>query len=61
MCDFEKGDIVILLDRSFGHPTRIKGVIVGLLSMDTFNILLSNGYGKGKIKKVKSFDIIKDE
>ena len=61
MCDFEKGDIVILLDRSFGHPTKIRGVIVGLLSKDTFNILLSNGYGKGNIKKVKSFDIIKGE
>jgi hypothetical protein len=60
MDNFEKGDLVILLDRSFGHPTKIRGIIVGLLSEDTFNVLLSNGYGKGKIKKVRSFDIKKN-
>lgn len=58
---FEKGDKVILLDRPLGHPTRTAGVIVGIISEDTFNILLTNGYGKGNIKRVKSFHIAKEQ
>ena len=58
--DFEKGDRVILLDRPLGHPSKIKAVIVGILNNNNFNILLTNGYSKGKIKKVKFFEIRKE-
>ena len=61
MKEFEKGDKVILLDRPLGHPSRIRGVIVGILSEDSYNILLTNGLGKGKIKRVKTFEIRKEE
>ena len=59
--EFEKGDRVVLLDRPMGHPSKIRGVIVGLLKNNNFNILLTNGYSKGKIKKVKFFEIVKEE
>ena len=58
---FVKGDVVVLLDRPLGHPTKIKGVIIGYIGKDYYNILLTNGFGKGNIKKVKSFDIRKEE
>lgn len=59
--NYEKGDRVILLDRPLGHPSKIKGVIVGILNENNFNILLTNGYSKGKIKRVKFFEIRKEE
>ena len=59
--DFEKGDRVVLLDRPLGHPSKIKGVIVGILNENNFNILLTNGLSKGKIKRVKFLEIIKEE
>ena len=59
MDGFEKGDKVILLDRPLGHPTKIEGVIVGIINDASFNILLTNGYGKGNIKRVKSYEIVK--
>ena len=51
--DFERGDRVILLDRPMGHPSKIQGVIVGILGENCYNILLTNGLSKGKIKTVK--------
>ena len=59
--NYEKGDRVILLDRPLGHPSKIKGVIVGVLSENNFNILLTNGLSKGKIKRVKFFQITKED
>ena len=59
--NYEKGDRVILLDRPLGHPSKIKGVIVGILNENNFNILLTNGLSKGKIKRVKFFQITKEE
>jgi len=59
--DYEKGDRVILLDRPLGHPSKIKGVIVGILNENNFNILLTNGLSKGKIRRVKFFQITKEE
>jgi len=59
--DYEKGDRVILLDRPLGHPSKIKGVIVGILNDNNFNILLTNGLSKGKIRRVKFFQITKEE
>ena len=61
MDDFEKGDRVILLDRPLGHATKIRGVIVGLVGESSFNVLLTNGYGKGKIRRLKSFELRKDD
>ena len=61
MAEFEKGDTVTLLDRPLGHASKIKGVIVGILTEDLYNVLLTNGFGKGKIKKVRTFEIIKEE
>tara|TARA_B100000927_G_scaffold136304_1_gene110013 strand:- start:6108 stop:6353 length:246 start_codon:yes stop_codon:yes gene_type:complete len=59
--DFERGDRVILLDRPMGHPSKIQGVIVGIVGEDCYNILLTNGLSKGKIKRVKFFEIRKEE
>ena len=58
---FEKGDRVVILDRPLGHPSKIKGVVVGIINDNNFNILLTNGLSKGKIKKVKFFEIKKEE
>ena len=58
--DFERGDRVILLDRPMGHPSKIQGVIVGILGENCYNILLTNGLSKGKIKTVKFFEIRKE-
>ena len=58
--DFERGDRVILLDRPMGHPSKIRGVIVGVVGENSFNILLTNGLSKGKIKRVKSFELRKE-
>ena len=59
--NFEKGDRVVLLDRPLGHPSKIKGVIIGILNENNFNILLTNGLSKGKIKRVKFFEITKED
>jgi len=59
--DFERGDRVILLDRPMGHPSKIRGVIVGTVGENFYNILLTNGLSKGKIKRVKFFEIRKEE
>ena len=59
--DFERGDRVILLDRPMGHPSKIHGVIVGIVGENFYNILLTNGLLKGKIKRVKFFEIRKEE
>ena len=59
--DFEKGDRVILLDRPLGHPSKIKAVVVAVIDNNNYNILLTNGLSKGKIKRVKFFEIIKED
>ncbi len=58
--DFERGDCVVLLDRPMGHPTKIHGVVVGVISENYYNILLTNGLSKGNIKKVKFFEMRKE-
>lgn len=55
--DFSRGDQVIILDRPLGQPSKIRGVIMGMISEDYFNVLITNGYSKGKIKKLKSFEM----
>ena len=59
MKDFEKGDQVIILDR-LRHPTKIRGVIVGFVKDVHYNVLLTNGLSKGKIKVYKIYDLLKE-
>lgn len=59
--DFEKGDIVILLDRPMGHLSKIKGVIIGTINENLFNVLLTNGFAKGKIKRLTTFDMRREK
>jgi len=60
MSNFEKGDQVIMLDRPMGHITKIRGVIVGIVSNTLFNVLLTNGYGKGNIRRVRPYEMKKE-
>lgn len=60
-CDFEKGDVVVLLDRPMGHPSKIRGVIVGTVNENLFSVLLTNGFSKGKIKRLTTFEMRKEE
>jgi hypothetical protein len=57
MADYVKGDVVVILDRPLGHPSKIRGVVIGFSSEDTYNILILNGMRKGDVKKFKSFEI----
>mgnify|MGYP005711182997 CR=1 FL=1 len=59
--DFEKGDVVVILDRPMGHPSKIRGVIVGTVNENLFSVLLTNGFSKGKIKRLTTFDMRKEE
>lgn len=59
--DFEKGDVVILLDRPMGHVSKIRGVIVGRVNENLFNVLLTNGFSKGNIKRVRTFEMRKEQ
>ena len=56
----EKGDVVILLD-AMRHPTTITGVVLSPTGLQQYNVLLTNGLGKGKIKKVSFFNLQKKE
>ena len=60
MKDFEKGDQVIILDRH-RHPTKIRGVIVGFVKDINYNVLLTNGLSKGKIKMYKIYDLLMEK
>lgn len=59
MSDFEKGDRVIILD-NLRHPTKIRGVVIGFLRKETYNILLTNGLQKGIIKSYKIYNLEKE-
>ena len=58
---FRKGDVVCILDYPFGKSLNIKGVIVGKLHGDYYNVKLSNGLRKGDIAKYKYWNLILDE
>ena len=60
MKDFEKGDPVIILDR-LRHPTKIRGVIVGFVKGVHYNVLLTNGLSKGKIRMHKIYDLLRED
>lgn len=59
---FENGDIVYLRDFPLGKPTRIYGKVVGTLTKEFYNVLLTNGINAGTIRKYKSYELthIKD-
>ena len=61
MYDFERGDIVYIRDFPFGKPTRIKGKVVGILSREYYNILLTNGLNQGTIVAYKSYQLIREK
>lgn len=58
---FKKGDIVYILDYPFGHPLNVKGVIVGTLCNDYYNVQLSSGLRSGDIAKYKYWNLILEE
>ena len=60
MESFQKGDIVRLLDRPLGHPSKIKAVIIGFIEENLFSVIILNGMRKGDIKKIKSFEVKKE-
>lgn len=57
MFDFSRGDIVSIRDFPLGHPTRITGKVVGILSHGNYNILLTNGINEGTIRKYKFYEL----
>ena len=59
--DFRRDDLVVIRDYPFGKKTKIKGVVVGILGGDYYNVLIKNGLSEGKIIKFKYWKIEKDE
>jgi translation initiation factor IF-1 len=59
---FETGDIVYLRDFPMGKPTRVFGKVVGVLSNEFYNVLLTNGINADTIRRYKSYELahIKD-
>lgn len=55
---FERGDIVYIRDFPLGKPTKIKGKVVGVLSNEYYNIILTNGLNEGRIVRYKSYHLI---
>lgn len=51
--ELKKGDEVWILDFPFGKPLNIKGIIVGKVGEDNYNVLIGNGLMEGDIKKYK--------
>ena len=49
MSNFNIGDEVYLRDRAIGKPLKIKGDIVGILSVDRYAVFMRNGFNEGKI------------
>mgnify|MGYP001186852196 CR=1 FL=1 len=55
--DLKKGDEVWILDYPFGKPLDIKGVVVGTVGSEHYNILIKNGLMEGDIKKYKYWSL----
>jgi hypothetical protein len=55
--DFQKGQIVHILDRPFGHPIKSLGKIVGIVNEETYSVLLTSGLNTGLIKKFKYYEL----
>lgn len=55
---FERGDTVYIRDFPMGRPTRVKGIIVGVLPNDFYNVRLVSGMNADTIRRYKSFKLI---
>ena len=58
---FKKGDVVYILDYPFGHPLNVKGIVVGTLHNDHYNVKITNGIRTGDIAKYKYWNLILEE
>ena len=58
---FKVGQKVYLRDYPWGKPLNIFGKIVGYISKDTYNVLLSNGINAGTIRSFKEWSLTKEE
>ena len=59
--DFKRGDVVLVLDYPFGRPINVKGVVVGLLRDDFYNIKVTHGLRSGDIVKYKYWSLVLEE
>lgn len=59
--NFVRGQIVHILDRPFGHPTKSLGRVVGILSGESYNVFITTGLNEGSIKKFKYYHLRKKE
>jgi len=57
----KKGDIVFVLDYPFGRPLNVKGVVVGVLRNDFYNIRITHGMRTGDIAKYKYWNLSLDK
>lgn len=55
--DFRKGDKVLVLDFPFGRPLNVKGVIVGKVGKDWYNVLIESGLLEGDIITYKYWSL----
>ena len=55
---FKKGDVVYVLDYPFGRPLNVRGVIVGKLQNDHYNVKITNGLRNGDIAKYKYWNLV---
>ena len=55
---FERGDTVYIRDFPMGRPTRVKGIIVGVLPNGFYNVRLVSGMNADTIRRYKSFKLI---
>ena len=57
MYDFKRNQIVDILDRPFGHPTKDTGKIVGIPRRDTYAVLVLTGLNEGCVKQFKYYSL----
>jgi len=58
---YKIGDKVYLRDYPWGKPLNVFGKVVGYISKDTYNVLLSNGINAGTIRPFKEWSLTKEE
>ena len=55
---FKKGDEVYVLDYPFGKPINCRGVIVGVLGDEHYNVLMKSGFHEGQIMRHKYWKLL---
>ena len=58
---FKKGDVVYILDYPFGRPLNVKGVIVGKLYNDHYNVKITHGLRTGDIARYKYWNLVSEK